>query len=67
MACIRLNDIFLPAHRAAGCRKEANTRVFAGFRKGAGKVSGVMSNKSTSEKERKGVEGGGDSSGAVQN
>lgn len=38
------------------------------FQKGCEKkVSGVMSNKSTSENERKGAEGGGESSDAVQN
>lgn len=48
------------------CRKQANRRAFAGFRKGVEKVSGVMSNKSSSENERKGVEDGGESSDAVR-
>lgn len=66
--CLHQAIFFFFASRQSSreCRKQANRRAFAGCRKGVEKVSGVMSNKSSSENERKGVEDGGESSDAVR-
>lgn len=59
--------VFLPVGRAAESAENRQIgECLQAARKGVGKVSGVMSNKSSSENERKGVEEGGESSDAVR-